>query len=470
MLDTTVPSAFRPAPTLAPGWNNALFLAESLLLPLWPVVSLWGAAYAFEGRVSAPYLLLALAFFSFTVPSGSQLQKPVWRFARDLLPGWIFIAVLLALLHQASSFTTLLDQRALVAWTAIAFPGQVVAHGTLRWVAPSLSHRLPRRAVIAGLNDLGLGLARQMNGNPFFGTTLVGFFDDRSTARTHTEPAVHALQRLGTIRELPEYARQHGIQVVYLCLPMAREPRILDLVERLCDSTASIYFVPNLQVTELMQGRIDAIGETSVVSVCETPFMGVNGVIKRASDIVLSSVILCAISPLLLLIALAVRIESPGPVIFRQRRYGLDGEQILVSKFRTMKVCEDGPEIRQASRNDERITRLGRFLRKTSLDELPQFVNVLQGSMSIVGPRPHAVAHNELYRKAIKGYMLRHKIKPGITGWAQINGCRGETDTVEKMKRRIDYDLAYMRGWSLALDLYIIVKTVVVVFRDRNAY
>jgi putative colanic acid biosynthesis UDP-glucose lipid carrier transferase len=195
-----------------------------------------------------------------------------------------------------------------------------------------------------------------------------------------------------------------------------------------------------------------------------------NAVVKRASDIALSLLILSAISPLLAIIALAVRIESPGPAIFRQRRYGLDGEEILVSKFRTMKVCEDGPEIRQVSRHDERLTRLGAFLRRTSLDELPQFFNVLQGRMSIVGPRPHAVAHNELYRKMINGYMMRHKVKPGITGWAQVNGCRGETDTVEKMKRRIDYDLAYMRGWSLALDLYIIVKTAILVVRDRNAY
>jgi putative colanic acid biosynthesis UDP-glucose lipid carrier transferase len=193
--------------------------------------------------------------------------------------------------------------------------------------------------------------------------------------------------------------------------------------------------------------------------------------VKRLSDIVLSVVILILISPLLLAIAVGVKMTSRGPIIFKQRRYGLNGEEIVVSKFRTMKTCEDnGDFIQQAQKNDSRVTPFGAFLRRTSLDELPQFFNVIQGRMSIVGPRPHAVAHNELYRKIIKGYMVRHKVKPGVTGWAQVNGCRGETDTVEKMKKRIDYDLAYLRNWSLLLDLYIIFKTIFVVFDDRNAY
>jgi putative colanic acid biosynthesis UDP-glucose lipid carrier transferase len=172
----------------------------------------------------------------------------------------------------------------------------------------------------------------------------------------------------------------------------------------------------------------------------------------------------------MLIIAAAVKWDSEGPIIFRQRRYGLGGEEIAVYKFRSMTVCEDGANIQQAHQNDRRVTRVGAFLRKTSLDELPQFINVLQGRMSIVGPRPHAVAHNELYRKLIKGYMVRHKVKPGITGWAQVNGYRGETDTVEKMQKRIDYDLEYLRNWSLRLDIHIILKTVFVVFKDNNAY
>jgi putative colanic acid biosysnthesis UDP-glucose lipid carrier transferase len=204
--------------------------------------------------------------------------------------------------------------------------------------------------------------------------------------------------------------------------------------------------------------------------VCETPFRGPAGLLKRASDVVLASLILVLISPLLLVLAVAVKLSSPGPVIFCQRRYGLDGQEIVVYKFRSMTVVEDGPVVTQARRNDQRVTPLGALMRRTSMDELPQFVNVLQGRMSIVGPRPHAVAHNEFYRSQIKSYMVRHKVRPGITGWAQVNGYRGETDSLEKMEGRIRYDLDYLRNWSLRLDLYIIARTVRLVISDRSAY
>jgi putative colanic acid biosynthesis UDP-glucose lipid carrier transferase len=192
--------------------------------------------------------------------------------------------------------------------------------------------------------------------------------------------------------------------------------------------------------------------------------------VKSTSDFFLALLFLVLASPLLFAISIGVKRSSPGPVLFRQRRYGLDGKEILVYKFRSMTVMEDGANVIQATRNDQRITPFGAFLRRTSLDELPQFINVLQGHMSIVGPRPHAVAHNETYRKLIKGYMVRHKVKPGITGWAQVNGLRGETETLDKMKRRIDFDLEYLRNWSLKLDLMIIMRTVLVVLKDRNAY
>jgi len=169
-------------------------------------------------------------------------------------------------------------------------------------------------------------------------------------------------------------------------------------------------------------------------------------------------------------VALGVKLSSPGPIIFRQKRTGLDGDIIEVYKFRSMRAMDNGPVVQQATRGDPRITRFGAFIRRTSLDELPQFINVLQGRMSIVGPRPHAVAHNEQYRKLVKSYMARHKVKPGITGWAQVNGFRGETDTVDKMARRVEYDLEYLRNWSLGLDLLIIARTIKLVFRDQTAY
>ena len=347
---------------------------------------------------------------------------------------------------------------------------ELAGHFILRLVAPKiLEFQGPyRRAIVAGMNPQGLELAARLATDPYSRIRVVGFFDDRGDQRVG-QSGKHPL--LGKISALPLFARENHIDQIYISLPMASQPRILSLLDDLRDTTASIYFVPDIFVTDLIQGRIDSVGGLPVVAVCETPFSGFNGVIKRASDIVLSLQILLMISLPLLIIALGVKLSSPGPAIFKQRRYGLDGQEITVYKFRTMTVREDGPRVEQAQKNDSRVTPFGRFLRSTSLDELPQFFNVLQGRMSIVGPRPHAVAHNEMYRKLVKGYMQRHKVKPGITGWAQVNGYRGETEVLDKMKARIDYDLDYLRNWSLRLDLYIISRTVWVVLRNRkNAY
>jgi len=321
--------------------------------------------------------------------------------------------------------------------------------------------------VIAGACELGRALAERIHDNPLLGLRVDAFFDDRHQDRIgESTPA----EILGPLDALAPYVKSHHVDLIYITLPMASQPRILKMLDELQDTTASIYFAPDIFLYDLIQARMDTIGGMPVVSVCETPFSGFNGLIKRASDIVLASGILALILPLMLAIALGVKMSSPGPVLFRQRRYGLDGREIVVYKFRSMRVSEDGGVIRQATRDDPRVTPFGAFLRRYSLDELPQFINVLQGRMSVVGPRPHAVAHNEMYRKLIKGYMIRHKVKPGITGWAQVNGFRGETETLDKMKDRITHDLAYLRNWSLQLDLWIVLKTVLVVLRDDKAF
>jgi putative colanic acid biosynthesis UDP-glucose lipid carrier transferase len=258
--------------------------------------------------------------------------------------------------------------------------------------------------------------------------------------------------------------------MIFISLPMSAQPRIREILDDLHDTTASIYFLPDVHVFELMQARFSNVGGIPVVAICESPYSGVESVVKDISDFVLAALILILLSPVMLAVALAVVLTSPGPAIFKQRRYGLNGEEIVVYKFRSMTVAEDGPYIEQAHKDDPRLTKIGAFLRRTSLDELPQFINVLQGRMSVVGPRPHAVAHNELYRKLIKGYMLRHKVRPGITGWAQVNGLRGETDVLEKMQGRIEHDLYYLQNWSIWLDLWIIWRTVWVVLRRENAY
>ena len=243
-----------------------------------------------------------------------------------------------------------------------------------------------------------------------------------------------------------------------------------EMVHELGDTTASIYYVPDVSGFDMIQQRTSEILGFPVVAMCETPFHGYRGLVKRLMDVTLASVGIVLISPLLLAIGWAVKHSSPGPVLFRQRRYGLDGQEILVYKFRTMTVCEDGSQVTQASRCDSRVTPIGRHLRRWSLDELPQLINVIQGTMSLVGPRPHAVAHNEEYRKLIKRYMVRHKVLPGITGLAQVRGCRGETTRVEDMEARVVFDLEYMRNWSPVLDLQILLATVVAVVKTDRAY
>jgi putative colanic acid biosynthesis UDP-glucose lipid carrier transferase len=327
---------------------------------------------------------------------------------------------------------------------------------------------IQRVAVIAGAGTLGRKLGQQIDASPFLGIKVAGYFDDRSKERL-TDLGNRAV--LGTVDSLSEYAKKNRVDLIYITLPMASQPRIMKLLDELHDTTASVYFSPDIFTFDLIQARMDTIGGIPVLAVCESPFCGMNAIVKRASDIILSTLILILISPVLAAIALGVKLSSPGPVLFKQRRYGLNGQEVLVYKFRSMRVTEDGPVIKQATKDDPRVTRFGAFIRRTSLDELPQFINVLQGRMSIVGPRPHAVAHNEMYRKLIKSYMIRHKVRPGITGWAQVNGLRGETETVDKMKARIEYDLDYLRNWSLSLDLQIIWRTIFVVFKKpETAY
>ena len=467
MPNSTIPLRFRRASTPTFGWNNLVMLAAALLDPVALVLSLWIAAFFTLGELTPPYLILSLLIFSLTLPGTIRLQASNLHVIRSILIEWALIASLFYFFGYASGYLEYFAPETMMIWLWLAPVSQFGVHVALRTFAPSLAQGEARRAIIAGVNEHGLALARQIENSPYSSIRLNGFFDDRVRERVG---GMTDYPLLGTINDLPAYIDKHKIEAIYISLPMTTQPRILKLLDGLSNTTASIYFVPDMFITDLMQGRIDSVGDMPVISVCETPFTGVNGMLKRISDVVLSLLILTLISPVLLIIAVAIKLTSPGPILFKQRRYGLNGEEILVCKFRSMSVCEDGDTIQQAQKNDSRVTPVGAFLRKTSLDELPQFFNVLQGDMSIVGPRPHAVAHNELYRKLIKGYMVRHKVKPGITGWAQVNGWRGETDTLEKMKSRIDYDLAYLRNWSLRLDLYIIFKTILVVLKDKHAY
>jgi putative colanic acid biosysnthesis UDP-glucose lipid carrier transferase len=301
------------------------------------------------------------------------------------------------------------------------------------------------------------------------GLKLVGFFDDRPEPRSPTIPADLG-RREGTIQDLVDQARAGTIDRIYITFPMRAEERIRRVLDMLGDTTASVYVVPDFFVFQLLHSRWTDILGLPVVSVFENPFYGIDGVAKRLSDLCFGGVLLALAAVPMAVIAATIKLTSPGPVFFRQRRYGLDGREIRVWKFRTMCVCEDGPQAVQAKRDDPRVTRLGAILRKTSLDELPQLFNVMDGSMSLVGPRPHPNALNDEFRRQIEGYMLRHKVKPGITGLAQVNGWRGETDSPERMQKRIEFDHRYIREWSLWMDIKILAKTVIVVLSRKNAY
>lgn len=335
-----------------------------------------------------------------------------------------------------------------------------------------------RHIAVVGSSELAAETARHLLNCTWAGYTFAGFYDDRHSAshplrpeRRLREQDTSIEQHAGDLSTLVQDARTGRLDCIFITLPLNAELRIQKLVGELTNSTASVYLIPDLFTFELVHSRSINLNGIPAISIVGEPHRGIQSLLKRLEDLAGAIIILLLISIPMLLIALAIKCTSKGPVFFRQTRYGLDGRSFKVLKFRTMNVCEDDKgQIRQASRDDDRITPLGRFLRRTSLDELPQFFNVLQGTMSMVGPRPHAVAHNELYRERIKGYMLRHKIKPGITGWAQVNGWRGETDTLEKMQKRVEFDLHYIRHWSLALDMKILLLTLFRGFRNANAY
>jgi putative colanic acid biosynthesis UDP-glucose lipid carrier transferase len=419
-------------------------------------------------------VLMILAFFVSSAVYQHIDPYRTWRsgrmlaYARDTVFGWgITIAVLL-FLGSASGLSYYYDERVVGAWFVATPLALVLSHIAVRRASgePQQGSEV-RSVVVIGANDVGIKFAAVCERHPNLFMHMRGFFDDRTDDR---HPAGMRHPMLGKMSQIAAYVREQHIKMIFISQPVSAQPRIRKLLDELQDTTASVYFLPDIYIFDLMQARFDNVGGMPVIAIRETPFMGLNSAIKRASDLVFGLAILLLAAPAMLAVALAVRLTSPGPVIFRQRRYGLYGEEIIVYKFRSMNVTDDGGTIVQASPGDPRLTRIGAFLRRTSLDELPQFINVLQGRMSVVGPRPHAVAHNEQYRKLIKGYMLRHKVKPGVTGWAQVNGMRGETDSPEKMEARIRCDLDYLRNWSLRLDLYIIWRTIRLVFKDGAAY
>lgn len=413
------------------------------------------------------YLLVAETTGLYQTWRGAPIPKElvrVWGTWVPVVPMLLGIAFLLKLSDGFSRVATL--SWFLVAPVAMCAV-RIVARLTLRRLRAK--GRNTRHVAIIGVTEIGEMLARRIASTPWLGMNLVGFFDDRTLDRLPDVPSARG-QLVGTIDDLIDKARRGEIDTIYIALPLRAEPRVQAMLRRLADSTASVYIVPDFFVFDLLHGRWSSLGDLPIISIFETPFYGVDGMVKRVEDMVLGTAALLVASPVMIVVAILIKLTSKGPVFFKQRRYGLNGEVIEVLKFRSMRVAEDGPVVKQATKEDPRITPIGRFIRRSSIDELPQLFHVVSGKMSLVGPRPHAVAHNEEYRKRIQGYMLRHKVKPGLTGWAQVNGWRGETDTLEKMEKRIEHDLEYIRRWGLLFDLWIVFLTIFGRKVRQNAY
>lgn len=453
-----------------------VMLLQAIVPPLAVAGTLYVIATGYGTKFSGFFEVLAgiSAALTILLPRGrphdsSQLAPASLPLAIRVLLRWMVIVAILLGIGYVTKYSGTYSRKIVLSWVVVT-PIVLVAvslalHELTRRVLydPSVA----RRVAFVGCNEVSLSLARRIQANAELGLAVQGFFDDRSCERLGVSGEVRVL---GTLRDIAGAVRRRGIDVIFVALPMRHIQRVVDLLDKLRDTTVSVYYVPDIFVFDLIQARTGELLGIPVVALCETPFCGYRGVVKRITDIALAAILLVLAAPLMLAIAVAVARSSPGPVIFKQRRYGLDGEEIVVYKFRTMNVVEDGASIVQARKADARITPVGRFLRRHSLDELPQLVNVLQGRMSLVGPRPHAIAHNEEYRKLIKGYMVRHKVPPGITGLAQINGFRGETVRVEDMRARVEYDLEYLRHWTPLLDLKILVLTAVRLLRDEKAY
>jgi putative colanic acid biosynthesis UDP-glucose lipid carrier transferase len=422
-----------------------------------------------------PFLVLSIVAASLTLvvlPTRNPTRQIIsgrLELATTLLLRWSVLVAILLALGYVTKFSEDFSRRVIVTWVLVTPVLLVMLSLILQETTRALLRDATqaRRAVIVGCTAASMELARRLEQYGELGMTVAGFFDDRGSDRLGC--AKYA-QLLGRFSDVSHFVNTRNIDVIFIAISPGQVGRVRELVHELGDTTASVYFVPDVSGFDMIQQRASEILGMPVVAMCETPFHGYRGLVKRLMDVTIALTAIVLLAPLLLGIAIAVRRSSPGPILFRQRRYGLDGREILVYKFRTMTVTENGSHVRQASRNDSRVTPIGRHLRRWSLDELPQLINVLQGTMSIVGPRPHAVAHNEEYRKLIKRYMVRHKVLPGITGLAQVRGCRGETARVEEMEARVLYDLEYMRRWSPMLDLEIILATAIAVVRTDRAY
>lgn len=352
----------------------------------------------------------------------------------------------------------------LIPWGAAILIVRICIRYTLRYLRER-GHGA-KKVVIAGLNDRGRQFADKLTAHQWTGINILGFFDD------HHTNGYGAFKTVGPLRDIRRYVKTHAVDFVYVTLPETELETWRQIMNDLSHTSASVRIVPDFFIFDLIvHGRTCFFDDIPFIRLRNSPIRAVSGFIKNCIDRVASSAALVILAPLFLVVAYLVKKSSPGPVFFKQNRHGMNGDKILVYKFRTMycnDTCEE--EFKQVCEDDPGVTKIGAFLRKTSIDELPQLINVLKGDMSLVGPRPHPVAMNSKYATIVPDYMRRHRVKPGITGLAQVKGYRGETDTYEKIAQRIKYDLQYIREWTLMMDFEILVRTLNVFFGQKNAY
>ncbi|OIN07910.1 undecaprenyl-phosphate glucose phosphotransferase [Oceanisphaera psychrotolerans] len=448
-----------PAQLLVPLVDMLAVVAGSLLAHWWR----FGHMQLPERSVLA-MALMALLVVVFNSAFGGYRR---WRIKRiptllfRLLLVWLLVAVLVTSIiyfaHAAHRYSRLWVGMALLLSFVMAGGVRIVVQQVLRH--SRLKGLASKRVFLVGSGKKVLSVGRGMRNTPEEGYVLAG------VERLRAKPGPQDLARIA--RRVSE----SGAQEVWLCMPLDLSNAIRDIFYALRHHTVEVRFIPNFSDMQLLNHRVSEVAGHFSIDLSVSPMSGMAWLVKRLEDMVVGALICLLISPICLAIAIAIKLTSPGPVLFKQYRTGANGRHFKVYKFRSMKVHQEhSGQVTQATKGDTRITPIGAFLRRTSLDELPQFFNVLQGRMSIVGPRPHALAHNEHYKELVESYMKRHKVKPGITGWAQVNGLRGETDTLDKMDKRVKHDLWYINNWSLWLDLRIIVATVFKGFINKNAY
>jgi putative colanic acid biosynthesis UDP-glucose lipid carrier transferase len=437
------------------------FWGQWTLAMAYVVTLLFSLVYHQTGTVEFYYRVCAVITVLASIPAYSLCQvyakkDDVVTGLRRLLIGWLLTLASLTAVGFLCKADALFSREVILIWAVFGYVGQVLLYLPLHSFSRYYHRQLQdqHKTLIIGTGELALGLAKRLTSLEHF--PLVGLV----SASGHALMEVNAPQVVGPLEELQQLIKTHEIRRLYITLPLSDAAQIEAMYIDLLDANVDVVWIPDLNSLTLLNHSVSVVHGLPAIYLNESPLTSqpTAALSKSLLDKSLALLAIALLSPLLLLVALAVKVTSPGPVFFKQDRHGWNGKVIKVWKFRSMRMHNDH-EVKQASRNDSRITSLGRFIRRTSIDELPQLFNVLQGHMALVGPRPHAIAHNDYYADKIRAYMARHRIKPGITGLAQINGCRGETETIDKMQKRVEIDLNYINNWSLWLDLKILVKT-----------